>query len=420
MNEHQYQLLPPLSDAEYSALKADIAARGVMVAVEKDEQGNTLDGFHREKICQELNIDFPVKIRVGMSEDEKIHHAIALNLERRHLDSEQRRELVLTLKKSRGWSNEAIADAVGVTEGTVRNDLNSVSQNYETELPRTIGKDGKSYPPKKPRTINARNGSEAQAALTALNVIGWTDGGDTEENAPEIIVEAKRTIASANRDQQLHERMRNAFREAYGDGQKPRCQLFNCAVEELAQHIEPESVDAIITDPPYPKEYLDTYGFLAQFAAYALRPGGSLLAMCGQSYLPEIMAQMDGHLNYYWPLCLWTPGQAPHLWTRKVNTNWKPVLWYVKGEYTGETVSDVLKSDVNDKRFHEWGQSESGWLQLVERFTVENELLVDPFVGGGTGAIVALQCRRRFIGADINADAIEATRKRLQSVEVSV
>lgn len=47
-------LLPCLSEGEFEALKADIAARGVQVPVEYDEHGNILDGHHRVCACQEL------------------------------------------------------------------------------------------------------------------------------------------------------------------------------------------------------------------------------------------------------------------------------------------------------------------------------------------------------------------------------
>ena len=47
---------------------------------------------------------------------------------------------------------------------------------------------------------------------------------------------------------------------------------------------------------------------------------------------------------------------------RKVNTFWKPLLWFTKGDYTREWIGDVCKSQTNDndKRFHQWGQSLSG------------------------------------------------------------
>jgi len=81
-----YQFLPRLTDEERAALRADIAERGVMVAIEVDEHGAILDGHHRAEIADELGIECPSMTRVGMSEPAKREHAIRLNLARRQLD----------------------------------------------------------------------------------------------------------------------------------------------------------------------------------------------------------------------------------------------------------------------------------------------------------------------------------------------
>lgn len=196
--------------------------------------------------------------------------------------------------------------------------------------------------------------------------------------------------------------------------QDDRYRLVHSNIASL--EIEPETVDVIITDPPYPKEYLPLYIELARKAAIWLKPGGSLLAMVGQSYLPEIIYNLEEHLTYHWTLTYLTPGgQAAQLWQRKVNTFWKPVLWFVKGEYSGDWVGDVAKSapNDNDKRFHDWGQSESGIADLMERFTYPGQLVCDPFVGGGTVAVVALTMNRLFVGADIDLQAIQTTKERI-------
>jgi hypothetical protein len=57
MTEERWQLLPPLSDEEYRALKADITARGVMVPIERDEEGNVVDGHHRLRALGELRAE---------------------------------------------------------------------------------------------------------------------------------------------------------------------------------------------------------------------------------------------------------------------------------------------------------------------------------------------------------------------------
>ena len=61
-----YQLLDPLPPEDFAALEADILERGVLVAIEFDEHGNTLDGHHRLAICKKHGItDYPKIIREG-------------------------------------------------------------------------------------------------------------------------------------------------------------------------------------------------------------------------------------------------------------------------------------------------------------------------------------------------------------------
>ena len=193
--------------------------------------------------------------------------------------------------------------------------------------------------------------------------------------------------------------------------------LHNSSVLDAINLVEPNSVDWIITDPPYPKEFVGVFDDLAAFASHALKPGGSLVAMTGHSYLPEYIASLCRHLNYHWCCAYLTPGgQAVHVFPKKVNVFWKPLLWFVKGKYEGDTIGDVCKSDVNnnDKDHHHWGQSESGMADMINKFTRSGDLVCDPFLGGGTTAIVSLELGRRFIGFDIDASAINTTKKRIE------
>ena len=199
-----------------------------------------------------------------------------------------------------------------------------------------------------------------------------------------------------------------------------RCRLICSDLATVGDEIEPGSVDWIITDPPYPKDYLGLFEELGRFASRALTDGGGLLCMTGQSYLPQVYEMLGRHLSYHWTLAYLTPGgQSAQMWQRQVNTFWKPVLWYAKGDYAGEWVGDVARSDVNDndKRFHHWGQSESGMADIIDRFTLPGQTICDPFLGGGTTATVALGMGRRFTGIDIDPNCIRATRERMAANE---
>ena len=99
------------------------------------------------------------------------------------------------------------------------------------------------------------------------------------------------------------------------------CRLFCADIRDGLPDIPDDCVDFIITDPPYPKEYIPLYESLSLFASRVLKDGGSLLCMCGQSYLNEVMRALCVHMTYHWTLCYLTPGgQSPRLWNKRTNT----------------------------------------------------------------------------------------------------
>jgi phage N-6-adenine-methyltransferase len=175
----KYQVMPPLTDEEYEALKADIAERGVQVPVEYDEDGNILDGYHRVRACQELGItDWPKVVRRGLTEEQKIEHALALNLHRRHLTREQRREVVARLR-AQGWSVRRIAEALNVPKSTVHDDVSEIGHLNPTVI---TGADGKQYPATKPiPVIEAPKTSKAEAPAQATQPAPAKNGADDVE-----------------------------------------------------------------------------------------------------------------------------------------------------------------------------------------------------------------------------------------------
>lgn len=273
-----------------------------------------------------------------------------------------------------------------------------------------------------------------------LDIFGKTDDiiGEFFHESKEIVRQRREIIEAAEVDPEKHGDLvkkmdeENAVKPAYRELKKCRKQedcrrLMERFEKEIPAderwklitadfrkaQLEAESIDEIITDPPYPQEYLPLYEELAVFSLRVLKPGGSLLVMVGQSYLPEIIHALGKHLKYHWTIAYLTPGPVTQIWQRKVNTSWKPVLWFVKGEYQGDWIGDVCKSDYLDKRFHEWGQSESGMADIVTRFSKPNDLILDPFCGGGATGVVALRLKRRFIGVDNDNEAIEIATGRI-------
>jgi hypothetical protein len=173
-----------------------ITARGVLVPVEKDDDGNILDGHHRSQICAELDIaDYPVTIRGGMNEMEKRAHVRAINCARRHITASQKRALIADqLKDTPDESNRQIARTLGVdhhTVETVRKELvksGEIPHFSERKDPRTGELSQTAH---RPKSITTRNAKEEQKAMDALALIGWDDGNSpkpaSEQSRPKRI-----------------------------------------------------------------------------------------------------------------------------------------------------------------------------------------------------------------------------------------
>ena len=177
------------------------------------------------------------------------------------------------------------------------------------------------------------------------------------------------------------------------------------------------SIDAIICDPPYEVEYLPVYSSLAVSASKLLKPGSPLVVMIGQYHLPEILALMTPHIKYTWIVSYLTPANTGRVFSAKALVNWKPILIFSNGHYGGEWYSDTASNAARDKKFHEWGQGESGMMELVEKFSTPGQTILDPFCGGSATGAAALKLNRLYIGSDCEPDAIAISAKRLSEIK---
>lgn len=181
---------------------------------------------------------------------------------------------------------------------------------------------------------------------------------------------------------------------------------------ELARAIPDNSVDLIFTDPPYPREFLPLYGWLAETAARILKPNGTCLALTGKSHLPDVMNLMGEYLAYHWIFSVdQLGGQAAVIWPRNVSSLWRPILWYQKGDYLGARITDTLRSEANDKHYHKWGQELGFNVACLLRFPAV--VTVDFFAGGGTVAAACKVLHRNYLAFEIDPATADKARQRV-------
>jgi hypothetical protein len=187
------------------------------------------------------------------------------------------------------------------------------------------------------------------------------------------------------------------------------------------------TVDAIITDPPYPKEYIPLYEDLSLLANRVLKPKtGILVVMAGHIWLPEIMALLGKHMRYRWVCAYLTLGAHSRVWGAHVNQGWKPVLLYRHPDSIIEDLPivmlDVFKSEMlgaegvlGGKSDHKWQQDIVGMKKIVEYTSKTDHLVLDPFLGAGTTGVACVDLKRRFVGCDVDTSCVEVSRERIAS-----
>lgn len=167
--------------------------------------------------------------------------------------------------------------------------------------------------------------------------------------------------------------------------------------------ISPNSVDLIVTDPPYAKKYQDVWGALGAFAETVLKPGGSLLTLCGHYQLPFVIQQLSERLKYRWTIALiQTAGAHPRM-AMGIEVTWKPILWYVKHAYPqgrGFLVDSII-SPHPEKSLHPWQQTEAYYEWAIRHLLPGGGVVCDPMAGSWTIGRVGERLGVQWCGCDI-------------------
>ena len=386
-------LIPPPTQVERDGLEASILAEGCRDALVL-WNGYIVDGHNRYAICEEHDIDFDTVSREFEDENAAKLWMIDNQNARRNLTdgwryqlAQARREILLAAGKEKRELN-------------LRQNDTDVSDNDISEAHSTRNEVADSLGWSTGKTAQAQYVWDHADEETKEEV---KSGEKSIHKAYEESKKMIRTLEIATDRQEL----------ATAGASVPVSDRWNVWQADIETWQAPRQYDWIITDPPYPKEYLPLYSVLAERANEWLKPGGLLIAMAGQSYLDEIYEMMSKHLDYYWTAAYLTPGQPTPLRQRNVNTTWKPLLIFSKGEYKGKIFGDVFESKENDKEHHKWGQSESGMSDIISKICLPGQSILDPFCGAGTTGIAALKHSCFFDGIDNELENVNISKGRL-------
>ena len=196
---------------------------------------------------------------------------------------------------------------------------------------------------------------------------------------------------------------------------------------EIMKNIPDKSVDLILTDPPYnvgkdygndsdkqeEKAYLEWIFSIQKETRRITKTGGLSLWFFSIKHLPLIYNQFKDW-NYLWTAC-WIAKNKRSMSTTGYNL-WQPILIY--GERKWIKNQDVYFSITGqEKNGHPTPKPIKLISDLVNDFSNENDLILDPFLGSGTTAIACKQLNRRYIGIEISEKYCQIAKDRISSTE---
>lgn len=388
LNPRYQNAIRPLTTPEKELLKHSILQCGVKVPVGINDKYEVIDGHHRTQISVELGFEYIPAIIHDFSKENitESEFIFATNVPGRRLND---------------------FEAVDLAQKMVSHDT---------------------IPGRTRELLAAETGVSPATAARCIKIIK-----EAPEEVKQKLRDGKGRIYKEYKRLQFQQQRQEVLDSSKLDVELPEaCKLYLGDFRETCKELESSSIDLILTDPPYSKEYLPLYADLAQLAVRVLKPGGSLVTYAGNYYLPEVFDNLrqSPELKYLDTFIVIHNGGTIRSPVSNLREKYKPLLWFVKPLESGGlkpttaglTHDNLIgRSTAPDKSLHEWAQSPVECEYVVEHILFgPNQTVLDPFMGSGTTGIACLNLNRRFIGIELDKDRFEVAKARLAQHQASL
>jgi 16S rRNA G966 N2-methylase RsmD len=278
------------------------------------------------------------------------------------------------------------------------------------QMPKAVNRHSSSGRTLRPLGINKSQSSRWQQVAAVPEPEFEAHITETKESGIELTtasVFALRNKAKRDKIRQAEANARTIKVDAVqADATGPGWRMLAGDFRERMAEIPDGSIDAIVTDPPYPAEFLPLWSDLAKHAARVLKPQGLLIALSGQIHLPAVLDGLAEHLCYGWVYVQPLPGQNSRILGRHLFQTWKPWLVFSNGPWPSGEID--WHEDTTDpskmQKTYRWQQGGEPAAYLIERLTTEGQVVLDPFSGTGTYGEIAIGLDRKFMGIEADVD----------------
>lgn len=200
----------------------------------------------------------------------------------------------------------------------------------------------------------------------------------------------------------------------------------------VLRQMEPESVDAIVTDPPYGINYTSQTGAKvkndeAPFIWFlydsfrVLKPGGAIICFTRwdvqQTFIDAMkLAGFKVKSEVIWDKVYHGMGDTK----AQFAPSHENIIFAIKGKYSfpGHRPKDLITfSKLNGSQMIHPTEKPVGLLtHLITAVTKPGALILDPFAGSGSTCVAAKKTGRRFIGIELDDGHYENASKRIEEV----
>ncbi len=184
---------------------------------------------------------------------------------------------------------------------------------------------------------------------------------------------------------------------------------------EILPLLPNKSIDLVLTDPVY--QNLDDYQWLYKISSDKLNDSGQLIAYFADLYLPELMRFDFYGLTWAKLIVERNLGTNHAIWKIHCKAGCKHALWFYKNKLPEDMnwATDFIYSKPDGINVnHKWSKNLPTITELIGRHTQNNNLILDPFNGGGSTTWCAKKLGRKCIGIEISEKYCQIAVERLR------
>jgi len=243
-----------------------------------------------------------------------------------------------------------------------------------------------------------------------------------KEVAEKIVLGKAKDFKEAVQQKKVEETLQKEQTQAKST-QWPALIYKQSAVDFLNKY-EDESIDLLLTDPPYSTDIDDLQGFIDSWVLLSLdkiKPTGRAYICTGAypkelyAYLGTLLSQNKFSLEN---ILVWTYrntlGPSP---AKIYKLNWQAIFYLIGPEAKKLDCPIMLEQfsvqDINapdgrlGNRFHTWQKPDELAERFIKHSTVSGDTIIDPFAGTGTFILAGSRLGRKSFGGDIDNEMIK-------------